>query len=156
MEASIIITPKRSKSPYYLLYFLLSTLSRLLSCPACPYYRPSSLIPRPSFPPPSPRRALQIAPFYAKQTQSPIPQNQRNLLFHKELHQYSAPAHPKKQTQTNPNLPLPRFSLHASRDTTSDIRNTTSEIHGVQRTAFRINWQTFGFRKSSVEWPILK
>ena len=36
---------------------------------------------------------------YAKQTQFPQAQNHPNLLCHKELHQFHAPLHPKKQTQ---------------------------------------------------------
>ena len=55
---------------------------------------------------------------YAKQTQLSQRQNQCNLLFSKELHQYSAPLRPKKQTQSNP-IPPPR------RD---EIRNTRYEI----------------------------
>ena len=61
-------------------------------------------------------------PYYAKQTQFPIPQNRHNLLSLKHLHQYLAPPHERKQTQTNP-IPTPRrFTLHASRDTTYNIR----------------------------------
>jgi len=58
--------------------------------------------------------ALQISIFYAKQTQSQKDQNQRNLLYHKELRQYLAPPHPKEQTQSNPNPSLPKPPKHPS------------------------------------------
>jgi hypothetical protein len=45
---------------------------------------------------------LQIALFYAKQTQFLQRQNQHNLFSPKGLHQYSAPPRPKKQSQSNP------------------------------------------------------
>ena len=60
-------------------------------------------------------RALQITPFYAKQTQFPKNQNHYNLLYCKDLSEYSALHRPKKQTQTNPISPPPR--------------NTASDIH---------------------------
>ena len=46
-------------------------------------------------------RALQIAPFRAKQSQFPKRQNQRKHLYLKELHQYSAPL-PTKKTNRAP------------------------------------------------------
>jgi len=44
----------------------------------------------------------RIQHHYAKQTQFPKSQNQRNPLCYRDLPQYSAPHRPKKQTQTNP------------------------------------------------------
>ncbi len=55
------------------------------------------------------------SPVYAKQTQFPKGQNQRNLLCHTDLPQYSTPPNPKKQSQNKPNFAPPR--------------NTTSDIH---------------------------
>jgi len=43
------------------------------------------------------------SPVYAKQTQFPKGQNQRNLLCHTDLPQYSTPPNPKKQSQNKPN-----------------------------------------------------
>ena len=48
-------------------------------------------------------RALQIAPFYAKQTQLPQPQSHRKPLSHKDLREYTTLPHSKKQTQNKPN-----------------------------------------------------
>jgi len=49
--------------------------------------------------------SLQIRLFFAKRTQFPQRQNQRNPFYHKQLYQYSAPLRPKKRTQSNPNEP---------------------------------------------------
>jgi len=43
------------------------------------------------------------SPVYAKQTQFPKGQNQRNLLCHTDLPQYSTPPNPQKQSQNKPN-----------------------------------------------------
>ncbi len=43
------------------------------------------------------------APFYAKQTQSRKPQNHHNIIYQKELHQYSTPPHEKKTNPIKPN-----------------------------------------------------
>jgi hypothetical protein len=54
--------------------------------------------------------------YCAKQTQFPKNQNHYNLLYCKDLSEYSAPHRPKKQTQTNPISPP-----HAIRHPTSTI-----------------------------------
>jgi len=53
--------------------------------------------------------------YCAKQIQFPKNQNHYNLLYCKDLSEYSAPRRPKKQTQNKPNFAPPR--------------NTTSDIH---------------------------
>jgi len=58
------------------------------------------------------------SPVYAKQTQFPKGQNQRNFLCHKDLQQYSAPLCPQK---TNPNKANPP---NAIRNTQHAIRKT--------------------------------
>ena len=75
-------------------------------------------------------RPLQIAPFRAKQSQSPEPQNHRNLLSYNDLPQYPAPPYAKNkpnQTQSrragthherrNTKPVLPRDTQYAIRDT---------------------------------------
>jgi hypothetical protein len=69
----------------------------LSACPSSPACRPSTLVETP----------LQIAPFFAKQTQFPNPQNHHNLFYPKDLPQYSAPSNEKKQSQNKPNPATP-------------------------------------------------
>ena len=47
--------------------------------------------------------SLQIAPFFAKQTQFPKSPNERKLIFNKGLQKYLPLWSPKKQTQFKPN-----------------------------------------------------
>ena len=88
--------------------------------------------------------------YYAKQTQFLQGRDQRNLLCHTDLHQYSAPLRPKKQTQTNPNKPnLSRRSSQRSRGkaeiptprgripcTQDAIRHPTYDIRNTNPTCF--------------------
>jgi len=67
------------------------------------------------------------SPVYAKQTQFPKGQNQRNLLCHTDLPQYSTPPNPKKQSQTNPIL-----AQYAIRNTQYEIRNTQYAIRDTK------------------------
>ena len=67
----------------------------------------------------------------AKQTQFPQPQDQHNFLCPKALHQYSAPPHSKKQTQTKP-IPPTQYATKAPPEgvpsgTCGAIRNTQYE-----------------------------
>ncbi len=62
----------------------------------------------------------------AKQTQFPQPQNPLNLLYLKELHQYSPPLRPKKQTQTNPTVS--RHSLREVADAPKEGRIKDSSL----------------------------
>jgi len=49
--------------------------------------------------------ALQITPFYAKQTQFPKSPNECKLIYNKGLQKKRRFRSPKKQTQFKPNLP---------------------------------------------------
>jgi len=65
--------------------------------------------------------------FYAKQTQSPKPQNHRNILYHKELQKYCVPPDLQKQTQSNPICRGPAHAASPSRRGEAGFprRNTT-------------------------------
>ena len=63
--------------------------------------RPSTLVEPP----------LQIALFFAKQSQFPQGQNQCNLLCQKELHQYCAPLRPQKTNPNKPNFKIGKMTI---------------------------------------------
>jgi len=64
------------------------------------------------------------SPVYAKQTQFPKGQNQRNFLCHTDLQRYSAPLRPQK---TNPNKASPP-TQYAAKAPCGAIRSTQYEI----------------------------
>lgn len=100
-----------------------------IPCSPDPLLSPCSLIPC-ALPPLVP---LWLCLNYAKQTQFSKRQNYRNLLCHTELQQYSAPPHPKKQSQTKP-IPPTQCAAEALcgaiRHPKSDIRNARYRPNG--------------------------